>query len=148
MPTAEHRSPWAVLKGAGEVPSLFCAWWRRRSELDAMDRGELEHIAGDLGMTGAELKDLAARGPHAADQLHERMRIMGITSADVALVAHGLMRDLERTCTHCQEKGRCGKDLAGHPHDRAWEGYCPNAIALTAVKSARHHTAAGCRRVD
>jgi len=147
MPTAEHRSPWAVLKGAGEVPSRFRAWWRRRSELEAMDRGELEHIAGDLGMTAAELKDLAARGPHAADQLRERMRIMGIAGADVAQVTHGLMRDLERTCTYCQEKGRCGRDLAGHPGDRAWEGYCPNAIALTAVKTATHHALGG-RRVD
>jgi hypothetical protein len=138
MSTAEHRSPWAVWKDAGDVPSLFCAWWRRRSELDAMDRRELEHIAGDLGMTGAELKDLAAHGPHAADQLRERMRLIGIAGADVEQVALGLMRDLERTCTRCQEKRRCGRDLARRPDDPAWGGYCPNAIALTAVKNATH----------
>jgi hypothetical protein len=114
-------------------------WWRRRTELDTMDRCELERIAGDLGMVGSELKELAARGPHGADQLRERMRLLGITSADVQGLAHGLMQDLERTCTRCNQKRRCNKDLATDPHDPSWGGYCPNAAALTAVRNAIHH---------
>lgn len=148
MTRAEHRSRWTALKEAADASSLFCTWWRRRAELDAMDRRELEHIAGDLGMTGAELKKLAAHGPHAADQLKERMRVMGITGADVEQAAHGLTRDLERTCTLCQEKGRCGRDLARQPDNPAWRGYCPNAIALTAVGNAGHHASDGWPRVD
>lgn len=119
--------------------SRFRQWWRRRIELDAMDRCELERIAGDLGMSGAELKVLAARGPHAADQLHERMHLLGVTRADVERLAHGLMWDLERTCARCSQKGTCKRELATHPHDRSWEGYCPNAAALTSVKMALHH---------
>jgi hypothetical protein len=34
-----------------------------------MDRCELEWIAGELGIIGSELKALAERGSHAADQL-------------------------------------------------------------------------------
>jgi hypothetical protein len=119
--------------------SRLRVWWRRRTELDTMDRCELERIAGDLGMIGPELKELAARGPHAADQLRERMHLLGITTADVERVAHGLMRDMERTCARCDQKGTCKKELATHPHDPSWGGYCPNAGALTAVKSAMHH---------
>jgi hypothetical protein len=104
-----------------------------------MDRCELERIASDLGMTGAELADLAARGPHAADQLHERMRLLGVRRADVERVAHGLMWDLERTCARCNQKRICSKGLATHPNDPSWGGYCPNAVALTAVKNAMHH---------
>jgi hypothetical protein len=114
-------------------------WWRRRNELDAIDQCELARLAGDLGMSGGELKDLAARGPHAADQLRERMRLLGFTRADVERVAHGLMWDLERTCAHCSEKAACRRDLAAHPDDASWGGYCPNAAALTAVKVALHH---------
>jgi hypothetical protein len=114
-------------------------WWRRRSELDAMDRCELDRIAGDLGMSGPELQELAARGPHAADQLHERMHLLGLTRADVERLAHGLMWDLERTCARCSQKGACKNDLATHPHDPSWGCYCPNAAALTAVKIALHH---------
>ena len=114
-------------------------WWRHRSELDTMDKCELERIAGDYGMTGSELRQLAAHGPHAAVQLRERMRLLGITTGDVERVGRGLMRDLERTCAQCNQKGTCKKDLATHPHDSSWGGYCPNAVALTAVKNAMHH---------
>jgi len=131
------KSPTVILTAAGRLLSRLREWWRRRSELNAIDRWELERIASDLGMTGPELKDLAARGPHAADQLHQRMRLLGLTTADVERVAHGLMRDLERTCARCGQKGVCGKDLTTQPHDPSWGGYCPNAIALTCVKNAR-----------
>jgi uncharacterized protein YjiS (DUF1127 family) len=119
--------------------SRWWQWWHRRSELDAMDQLELERIAGDLGMSGSELKELAARGPHAADQLHERMHLLGLTRADAERLAHSLMWDLERTCTRCDQKGTCQWDLATHPHDPSWGGYCPNAPALTAVKIALRH---------
>jgi hypothetical protein len=129
------------LKSARAVSYLLRLreWWRRRSELDAMDRCELERIAGDLGMGANELRELAARGPHAADRLHERMRLLGLTRADVDRLAHGLMWDLERTCARCSQKGTCKKDLAAHPQDPSWGGYCPNAAALTAVRIALHH---------
>ncbi len=140
MPNPEEpKSPRAIFAAAGRLLSRLRQRWHRRSELNTMDRSELDRIAGDLGMTGCELKDLAARGPHAADRLHERMRLLGITSADVERVAHGLMQDMERTCTRCNQKGTCAKDLATRPHDHSWGGYCPNAIALTAVKNAQHH---------
>ena len=114
-------------------------WWRRRNELDTMDECELERIAGDLGMSGSELKELAARKPDTADQLHQRMHQLGLTRADVERLAHGLMWDLERTCACCSQKGTCKKDLATHPQDPSWGGYCPNATALTAVKIVIHH---------
>src|SRR5688572_22751197 len=67
MSQADEREP------AGSAPtavhhflSRLRDWWRRRSELGTMDPEELERIAKDLGMTGPELKDLAARGPDAA----------------------------------------------------------------------------------
>jgi hypothetical protein len=129
----------AHLRRAPHFLSRMREWWRRRHELDAIDRCELERIAGDLGMSAGELKDLAARGPHAADRLHERMRLLGLTRADVDRLAHGLMWDLERTCARCNQNGRCEKDLATRPHDASWGGYCPNAVALTAVKNAMHH---------
>jgi hypothetical protein len=138
-----YRPQWAALKE--DLPSRLGAWWRRRGELDGLDRRELEHVAGDLGMTGAELRALAARGPYAADELRERMHILGLTRTDAEQTAYGSMRDLERTCSSCREKRRCGKDLARHPDAPAWAGYCPNAIALTAVLNARRHASDGCR---
>jgi len=135
MPQAEERELAAgVLNAAAHFLSRVREWWRRRAELDAMDPAELERMASDFGMTGNELKDLAARGPDAANLLYERMRLLGLTRADVERAAHGLMRDLERTCACCSDKATCELDLAARPDDPAWEGYCPNALGLTGVK--------------
>lgn len=135
MSTFEETKP----AGAISFLSRLREWWRRHSELETMDRGELERMASDLGMTGSQLKELAAHGPHAADQLRERMHLLGVTSADVERVAHGLMWDMERTCIRCNQKGTCRRDLATHPYDATWAGYCPNAVALTTVTNAQHH---------
>jgi hypothetical protein len=138
MLQADDREPvGSSLTAVHNLLSRLWDWWRRRSDLDTMDPEELERIARDLGMTGPELRDLAARGPGAAHLLHERMQVLGLTSVDVQRVAEGLMRDMERTCSCCDEKGVCERDLAARPDDPSWSGYCPNAVALTAVKVAK-----------
>ena len=140
MSKPEDRKP---AGGAGSTAHHFLVrlreWWRRRSELETMDPEELARVARDLGMSGRELRDLAARGPDAAHLLHDRLRVLGLTRADVERVVHGLMRDMERTCACCDERGVCKKDLATRPDDPAWEGYCPNAVALTGAKIIKEH---------
>src|SRR5262245_45043676 len=111
----EREQAVGTLTAVHHVLSHLRDWWRRRSELDTMDPEELGRIARDLGMTSPELKDLAARGPDAARLLYERMQVLGLTKADVEQVARGLMRDMERTCACCDEKGVCEKDLATRP---------------------------------
>lgn len=112
-------------------------WWHRHGELRNVDRGELERIAGEFGMTARDLECLAARGPHAADLLHERMQALGIARADVERLAQGLMRDLERTCACCNDKRACKQDLSERPDDPAWKDYCPNAISLESIKGTK-----------
>lgn len=112
-------------------------WWQARDELGNLDRQELERLAGEFGMSARDLEDLAAHKPGAPDLLYERMHALGITSADAERVARGLMRDLERTCSCCADKGACRKDLAGNPEDPAWKAYCPNAIVLESVQSTK-----------
>jgi hypothetical protein len=138
MPQADEREPaGSALTAVHDLLSRLRDWWRRHGELDTMDPEELGRIARDLGMTGPEFKDLAARGPDAAHLLHERMHVVGLTEVDVERVALGLMRDMERTCACCGKKGVCEKDLAARSDDPSWGGYCPNAVALTAVKIAK-----------
>ena len=117
-------------------------WWRARNELASIDQHELGRIAGELGMTTKDLKDLAARGPDSANLLYERMHALGISRADVERAAHNLMRDLERTCACCNEKGICEKDLSKRPDDPGWKHYCPNAITLESLIRLRSNSAA------
>jgi hypothetical protein len=108
-------------------------WWRRQDELSGVDPKELGRVAADLGMSTNALKDLAARGPDAANLLYERMHALGISRADVDSAANGLMRDLQRTCACCNEKGTCEKDLSKRPDDPVWKSYCPNAVTLDSL---------------
>ena len=86
-------------------------WWRRQEELRALDDKEIGRVAADLRMSTNALRDLVARGPDAAHLLYERMRALGISEADVRQAADGVMRDLQRTCAVCSEKGVCEWDL-------------------------------------
>ena len=108
-------------------------WWRARNELAGIDPTELGRVAAELGMTPEGLEDLVARGPDAANLLYERMRALGISRSDVGHAANGLMRDLERTCACCNEKGVCEKDLIRQPNDPGWKSYCPNAVSLESL---------------
>ena len=67
MPKSEDREPAAGAEStAHHLLVRLREWWRHRNELNTMDVEELARVARDLGMTGQELKDLAARGPDAA----------------------------------------------------------------------------------
>jgi hypothetical protein len=114
-------------------------WWSRQGELGYLDPKELGRVAGELGMTTNALEDLVARGPDAAHLLYDRMRALGLSKADVDHAAQGTMRDLQRTCACCNEKGVCEKDLATHPDDPVWKGYCPNAVTLESLARLKGH---------
>jgi hypothetical protein len=68
------------------------------------------------------------------------MQALGISKADVDKAAEGVMRDLQRTCACCNEKGVCDWDLTERPDDPVWKSYCPNAVtldSLTKLKARR-----------
>jgi hypothetical protein len=113
--------------------------WRARSEFASIDQSELDLIANDLGMTAKDLEVLVERGPDAANLLYERMSTLGISREDVERAAHGLMRDLERTCACCNDKGVCEKDLKSRSDDPGWKNYCPNAVSLQDLAKLKDH---------
>jgi hypothetical protein len=90
-----------------------------------------------LRISPETLRDLVARGPDAAHLLYERMRALGISKADVDRAADGVMRDLQRTCAVCSEKGVCEWDLRERPDDPVWKTYCHNAVTLESLTKLR-----------
>ena len=101
-------------------------------ELDRCGPSEMERIASDVGVSGADLAILAGKWPDAADLLYRRMKRMEITQADAEV-----RRDLQRVCTVCGSKRRCEHALANNPSDPAWQKYCPNATTLLALAAER-----------
>jgi hypothetical protein len=118
-------------------------WWRRQEELRSLSDKQVGLIAADLGISIGTLKDLIARGPNTTKLFYERLRTLGITKADVDRAAHGAMRDMQRTCACCKEKGVCDWDLAERPHDPVWKSYCPNADALDFINKLKAHSFSG-----
>jgi hypothetical protein len=112
-------------------------WFSDRNELSALPKAEVERMAQDLGMSASELRDVSARGPHAADLLRVRMAALGLTEADIDRLAFGLIRDLERDCACCASKAECREDLAKHAESPGWMAYCANAQTLDAAASMK-----------
>jgi hypothetical protein len=119
-------------------------WWRsfngrRRTmvDLDGCGPAEMERIARDVGVSGADLSILAGKWPDAADQLYWRMNEIKLDRMEVTQADPQVMRDLQRVCTVCGSKRRCEYELANNPADPVWQKYCPNATTLSALVAER-----------
>jgi uncharacterized protein YjiS (DUF1127 family) len=109
------------------------AFWQRRasvSEIDRLDGQEMTCLVRDLGISAEEIRVLAATDKSAADLLIRRMQTLGL---DPTRVDHAVMRDLQRCCSKCTEKGLCIHELEDQPREPTWPQYCPNEQTLAAL---------------
>jgi len=131
----------------GKYQRLTCAlemiadWVRQQREAIRTGREfaeageEMSHIAHDLGLSTAQLRDLAAKGPRAADELRRLLKALDL---DVAKLEHDqpmVMRDLEQVCSLCTHKRECDHDLAEGTAAPKHARYCPNADTLRALRT-------------
>jgi hypothetical protein len=128
-----RRKPWPMIDGIKQ-------WWRNwrearsgLAELKFFGEYEVERTAHELGTSVSELRELADRGPDAANLLLDRMAALDLDSKEVAAAELATFRDLQRVCTMCGSHGRCARELARDPGDAAWEEYCPNSATLKSL---------------
>ena len=119
-------------------------WWRNWSggrrtmaDLDGCGPAEMERIARDIGVSGADLSILAGKWPDAADLLYWRMNEIKLDREEIMQADPQVMRDLQRVWTVCGSKWRCEHELAKNPSDQVWQKYCPNATTLSALTAER-----------
>ncbi len=117
-------------------------WWRNWiatrstvSRLQCCGDPDVARMADELGMSVAELHQVAAHGPDAADLLVRRMAALDLDRNEVAATVPGTFRDLQRLCTLCQSHRKCAQDLGRNPADSEWEDYCPNVATLKLLDS-------------
>ena len=127
-----HPTPWPMTDRIKQ-------WWLNwrgpgssAAELACCGQHEVERLARDLGMSVSELRQLAGRGPEAADLLVRRMAVLDLDTNEVAATEPRMFQDLQRVCTLCESRRRCARDLTHDPDpaDQAWEDYCPNVATL------------------
>jgi hypothetical protein len=124
------RSPLAAVR------QWYRNWAHRDSELRwCCADEEISRMAGDIGLTPTELRQLVRRGPDAADLLPRRLAALDLDPSEVARHEPQTLHDLERVCTLCHYHHRCARDLAHSVADTAWKDYCPNAATLIALNT-------------
>ncbi len=47
-----------------------------------------------------------------------------------------VLRDLEKTCSLCEDRQRCEADFAKGAVNSLWQEYCPNALTLRELVAA------------
>jgi hypothetical protein len=107
------------------------------ADLGRCGPAEMERIARDVGISGADLSILAGKWPDAADPLYWRMNEIKLDRKEITHADPQVMRDLQRVCTICASKRRCEHELANNPSDPVWKKYCPNATTLAALVAER-----------
>ena len=117
--------------------AAFRDWVRHRrlisqcdARLAACDSDEIARIAHDVGLSSGELRQMARRGPDAAQQLLERLAVLHLDASAIVKKEPAVMRDMQRLCSNCFDKKRCQRDLVLSPNSPAWHHYCPNADTI------------------
>ena len=113
--------------------STFSDWLKHRrdlNELRQLNTAEFDRIAGELQVSPADLTELVRQGPHAADELPKLLKLLGIDETALARTEPLVLRDMERVCALCHDKGQCDRDLAAGTSAEHYKSYCLNASTI------------------
>lgn len=91
---------------------------------------EVKAMARDLGMTPADLREMAAKGPGAADLLKRMLVALKVDPKVLGEMDQRVTRDLQRLCITCGNKRRCEHELAAGTATTNMHEFCPNALTL------------------
>ena len=105
--------------------------------LDRCGPSEVKQIAKELGLSTGELKDIAAKGPGAADQLRKMLLALDVDPEAIMKSDPAVMRDLQRLCVACDHKSRCRHEFMAGTAAAHFREFCPNAFTLDALFAER-----------
>ena len=117
----------------------FGNWLKHRQELSEMRRlsaTEFDRIASELQASPTDLDELVRRGPHAADELPQLLKALGISESELARIAPLLLHDMERVCALCGQKRECDRDLAAGTSASSYQDYCLNAPTINELSKS------------
>ena len=132
-----HAKPYPRVE---HLISAFADWLKYRRELSEMrrlDRSEFDRIASDLRVSPVDLDELVRQGAHAADELAQLLKALGIDENDLAGTQPLLLRDMERVCALCLHKPQCDHDLAAGTAANRYRDYCLNAPTIEQLEQAK-----------
>lgn len=102
----------------------------RPSELQRLDSEQVEQLARDVGVTANDLRRLSELGPDAANLLYDRLASEGVDARQLEKRHPRVMKDMQLTCSCCDDKERCARDMANAASFDDWKSYCPNSTTI------------------
>lgn len=113
-----------------------------RNELAYMSSHDIELLANDCGLTPGQFTTMMKRGPHAADELAELMKALGIDEAKLKAVSRSNFNDMKLICAGCGRKSECRRSLRKGTAAQDYGNFCDNAELLFEAKTKALATAA------
>lgn len=103
--------------------------WRHQleSELLRMRPTDLDKTLSDVSLTRASLGAILKSRPTDTTLLQRMLQRVGLNPDRVTRT---IVRDMQRTCLHCDAKRKCEKWLARVPENNSCPKFCPNATTL------------------
>ena len=126
------------------VLNSIADWVNKYRNSVGQDRGlgycgpnEVAQMASDMGLSPDELRTLSAKGPRSADLVAKMLIALGVDPKTLADKDPLVLRDLQRLCSTCGDKGRCGHELSAGTAPAHFHEFCPNAYTLDALVAGR-----------
>jgi transcriptional regulator with XRE-family HTH domain len=119
----------------------FGDWLKHRremNELRQLNTAEFDRIASELRVSPRDLDELVRHGPHAADELPQMLKALGIDVEALARTQPLVLRDMERVCALCHHKDECVREFASGTAAEHYEQYCPNAPTIDVLGPELH----------
>lgn len=102
------------------------------AELRSLDDRQVGQLAGEFGLSRAELFALCANKA-SGGLLKQRLAEFGLSEEMLAKLHPEVLQDLQRVCGTCTTSARCADDFVQN-RDSGREEYCPNTCTLYALK--------------
>ncbi len=100
------------------------------TDLAAMTRDDLRHIAGDLALAESVLLSLSVGARDNTVLMERMMRTLGLAPEEMRRAFSMALRDAERVCSQCRNTGRCQRELDAGTAAARRHAYCPNAATF------------------
>lgn len=123
--------------------TLFSQWRDAQAaragldELEACDPELVAGIARELRLPVTELREAIAKGA-GSDQLMARMMAtFGLDAETIRTDMPAVLRDVEISCSRCNAKGRCNRELDAGTAAQNAPDFCPNVATFEAIARSR-----------
>jgi hypothetical protein len=108
-----------------------------------LSQEDLRVMASDLGVSEAELQDIATCDIDISAQLDPMMRAAGLDPAVVERRFRTVMHDIQVTCVRCTSRAHCARALAAGQAAAHYHEFCGNAGTFDELKLLQAGSAAG-----